>query len=144
MRWSDDRVFESCRGGDMEPVSLGIAAAALLASKFGEGFAKDAGGSAWKAVERLREVVAAKLHIHPGSGTATTTVETTPSAGDPSTVAAGISAVAAADPRFAAEVERLVTVARQDRAVDVFVAQAFDQARQVNIRGDNVGTINLA
>ena len=127
----------------MEPVSLGIAAAALLASKFGEGFAKDAGTSTWNAVTRLREVVAAKLHNHPESGTITTTVETAPTTVDPSTVAAAITAAAAADPRFAAEVERLVTAARQDRAADVFVAQTFDQARQVNIRGDNTGTINL-
>jgi hypothetical protein len=48
-----------------------------------------------------------------------------------------------ADPRFAAEVERLVVAAREDRAAEVFVAAAFDQARQVNVRGDNSGTINL-
>ena len=127
----------------MEPVSLGIAAAALLASKFGEGFAGDAGESTWKAVQRLRGVVAAKFHDH-GSGTTSTAVATTSSAEDTTAVAARITAAAEADPRFAAEIERLVAAACQDRAIDLFVAQAFDQARQVNIRGDHTGTINLS
>lgn len=127
----------------MEPVSLGIAAAALLAAKFGEGFAKDAGESAWSAVRRLREVVAGKLHEDPESGGTTAVVVTSPTVADTSAVAARITAAAAADPRFAAEVERLVAAARQDGTAEVFVAQAFDQARQVNIRGDNTGTINL-
>ncbi len=127
----------------MEPVSLGIAAAALLASKFGEGLAKDAGESTWNAVKQLRQEVTAKLHKHSESGT-TTTILATSAAEDQLAFAARITAAAAADPRFAADVERLVAAARQDRAGDLFVAQAFDQARQVNIHGDNTGTINLA
>ncbi len=125
----------------MEPMSLGIAAAALLASKFGEGLAKDAGESTWNAIKRLREVVAAKLGKHPESDIATTALPTTQ---DTSAVASQIGTAAAADPHFAAEVERLVAAARGNRTLDLFVAQAFDQARQVNIHGDNTGTINLS
>lgn len=128
----------------MEPVSLGIAAAALLASKFGEGFAKDAGESTWNAVKRLREVVAAKLGQRLEPDSTATELAATPRELDLSTVAAQITEAAAADSSFAAEVERLVTTARRDRSADAFVAQAFDQARQVNIRGDNTGTINLS
>ncbi|MEV6554864.1 hypothetical protein AB0M22_04020 [Nocardia sp. NPDC051756] len=125
----------------MDPVSLGIAAAALLASKFGEELARDAGGSAWRAVGRLRELVTSRFRDEPETHTAlTTSVETAQAR---SVVADRISAVARHDPGFAGEVERLVTAARQDRTAEVFVAQAFDDAKQVNIHGDNSGTINL-
>ncbi|MBY8864002.1 hypothetical protein K7711_46595 [Nocardia sp. CA2R105] len=124
----------------MEPVSLGIAAGALLASKFGEGFAKDAGESTWNTIKRLQEVVAARLSRRTECDTATTTL---PMPQDMSAMAARIEAAATADPHFAAEIERLIAAARQDRAADLFVAQAFDQARQINIYRDNTGTINL-
>jgi len=126
----------------MDPVSLGIAAAALLGSKFGEELAKDAGGSAWKALGQLRELVTARLREGRETRTALTasTQELTQSQ---SVIADHITGVARRDPQFAAQVERLVTAARQDSTVEMFVAQAFDDAKQVNIRGDNSGTINL-
>ncbi|MFF3567955.1 hypothetical protein ACFYXQ_09275 [Nocardia jiangxiensis] len=127
----------------MEPVSLGIAAAALLASKFGEGVAKDAGESTWQAAKRLRDVVASKLR-NPESASAATASVTTWPAWDGAAVAARIAAAAEADSRFAAQIEQLIALARHDSAADLFVAQAFDQARQVNIGGDNTGTINLS
>lgn len=125
----------------MDPVSLGIAAAALLASKFGEELAKDAGASASRAVARLRELVTARFREEPETLTALTTSAETAQAR--AVVAERVGAVAGHDPGFAGDVERLVTAARRDRAAEVFVAQAFDDAKQVNIRGDNTGTINL-
>ncbi|MFB8274475.1 hypothetical protein [Nocardia colli] len=125
----------------MDPVSLGIAAAALLASKFGEELAKDAGASASRAVGRLRELVTARFREEPETLTALTTSAETAQAR--AVVAERVGTVAGHDPGFAGEVERLVTAARRDRAAEVFVAQAFDDAKQVNIRGDNTGTINL-
>jgi hypothetical protein len=45
----------------MDPATLGLAAAALLASKFGDGFGKNAGSTAWSGIKRLREMIAAKF-----------------------------------------------------------------------------------
>ncbi|MGW5514332.1 hypothetical protein [Nocardia africana] len=59
-------------------------------------------------------------------------------------IADRVAEAAVADPRFVVEVDCLLATAREDRAVEVFVAQTFDQARKVNIRGDNSGTINLS
>ncbi len=126
----------------MDPVSLGIAAAALLASKFGEGLAKDAGESAWKAVGRLRELVAAKFRDDREILTARA-ASVDPMLAGQSVMADRVTAAIRRDPAFGSDVERLVTAARQDRTVEVFVAQAFDDAKQINIRGDNSGTINV-
>ncbi|MBU3067825.1 hypothetical protein KO481_40720 [Nocardia sp. NEAU-G5] len=128
----------------MDPVSLGIAAAALLASKFGEGLAKDAGSSSWRAVTGLRELIAKKFRH--GTETSTALSESTPGA-DPQQQAAAavmIDAAARTDSGFAADLRRLIDTARTDATVEVFLANAYDQARQVNIRGDNTGTINLS
>lgn len=127
----------------MDPVSVGIAAAVLLASKFGEGFAQDAGASGWNAVSRLRSVIAQKFRGDAETERAVVALEAAPVAENRSDVAARITTAVRADPVFAAEVERLVSSAREDPSMDSFVAQAFDDARQVNIRGDNRGSINL-
>jgi hypothetical protein len=45
----------------MDPVSIGVAAAALLGSKAVEEFATQAGSTAWQAVQRLGAVVRSRL-----------------------------------------------------------------------------------
>jgi hypothetical protein len=125
----------------LEPVSLGIAAAALLASKFGERFAQDAGESTWNAVKRLREIVAAKFRGDSETESAVTTLVETPTneANEArALVATRIAEAAKTDSSFGAELEQLVTLARRDRTVESFLAQAFDNAKQVNFRGDNL------
>ena len=54
-----------------------------------------------------------------------------------------IAEAAKTDSSFGAELEQLVTLARRDRTVESFLAQAFDNAKQVNFRGDNLRLINL-
>jgi hypothetical protein len=128
----------------VEPVSLGLAAAVLLASKFGEGLAKDAGSSSWRAITGLRELIAHKLGRGRETPAALVELETDPS--PPNLVAAGevIDAAARTDPAFAAALRQLVDTARQNHTVEVFVAHAYDQAKQVNIRGDNHGPITMS
>ena len=94
--------------------------------------------------EPTTEIVAARLHNNPESDTTTTILATTTDVEGTQSVAARITAATESDPRFAAEVERLITAVRQACATDLFVAQAFDRARQVNIRGDNTGTVSLS
>ncbi len=127
----------------VDPVSLSVAATALLASKFGEGFAKDAGSSSWHAVGRLREVIARKLGHGSEISTAVAGLDenTTPQlrAGAAELIASAIES----DPGFAHEVQLLVATARQDRKAETFIANAYDNAKQLNIHGGNSGTINF-
>lgn len=127
----------------VEPVSLGIAAAALLASKFGEGFAKDAGSSSWHAVGRLREAIAGRLGWRIENQTALAVLADDLTSREQAVVAELITAAVRSDAVFASEVERLVAAARQDGAIDSFVAVAYDKATQINIRGDNSGPVNI-
>ncbi|MEU0506278.1 hypothetical protein [Nocardia sp. NPDC005998] len=127
----------------VDPVSLGVAAVALMASKFGDEFASAAATSSWRAVRRLREVIAGKFGHAPETGTAIAALSETSTLQDRTAAAELIASAARSDPEFAAEVQRLVATARQDRAIETFVAQAYDNAKQVNIRGDNIGTISL-
>lgn len=127
----------------MDPVSLGIAAAALLASKFGEGLAQNAGTTSWQAVTRLREVIAKKLGRGPQAPAALAVLDEHSTRHDQLAAAELVTEAVRSDSDFAREVKRLVATARQDQAIEAFVANAYDEARQVNIRGDNTGTINL-
>lgn len=127
----------------VEPVTMGIAAAALLASKFGERFATDAGESAWTSIKNLKELIAAKFKGDNETETAVAALTNGPNEDAQATVVARISEAARVDSVFRHELERLLTLARQDPATDRFVAQAFDNAKQVNFRGDNLGQINL-
>ncbi|WP_216896670.1 hypothetical protein [Nocardia alni] len=125
-------------GGLMEPETLGVAAVALLASKFGEGVAKDAGESAWNAVKALRKLVVAKFHGDHDTAAAITARAPTSTDEAKQAAAARITAVVPEDASFAASLEQLVATAQRDHDVGMIVARAFDQAKQVNI-----GTINL-
>ncbi|MCX4094431.1 hypothetical protein [Nocardia sp. alder85J] len=127
----------------MDPVTLGVAAAALLASKFGEGLAKDAGSSTWHAVTGLRELIGDKFGH--GRETPAALLELTDGASPEKQTAAAevIAAAVRTDPGFAEALHRLVDIVREDKKVDVFVARAYDQAKQLNIQGGNTGTINF-
>ncbi|MBY8862280.1 hypothetical protein K7711_37815 [Nocardia sp. CA2R105] len=127
----------------MDPISLGVAAAALVATKFGEQFAKDAGDTAWHAVERLRNLVTDRFRREPEIGSAITALTDAPTLEAQAVVAQRIADTAREDSGFASEIDGLVTAARQNRPVEIVVAQAFDDARQVNVHGDNTGTINI-
>ncbi|MEU0504471.1 hypothetical protein [Nocardia sp. NPDC005998] len=127
----------------MEPVSLGLAAAALLASKFGEDMAKNAGDSAWAAVTKLAEMVTAKFRHDPQTRSAITALVDDSASDSRAVVADRIESAARLDPEFARAIGELVTTARRDPGLDLFVAHAYDDAKQVNIRGDNTGTINI-
>ncbi|MEV0298335.1 hypothetical protein [Nocardia sp. NPDC050710] len=127
----------------VDPVSIGIAVAALLASKFGEGLAQEASGSAWAATRRIRELLAGRFRGDEDGETAIANLQENPTSDLQANVAARVAAAATADSAFGAELARLVMSARRDPGVDNFVAQAFDHAKQVNVRGDNSGPITM-
>lgn len=128
----------------MDPVTLGLAAAALLASKFGEGFAKDAGSAAWNGVKRLRDAVAGKFKGKPDDENALQLALADPQdAGLRDSLAERITAAAGHDDAFRALLTELVGQARRDPVAQNLIAQATDHAKQVNIIGDNHGGITL-
>jgi hypothetical protein len=127
----------------MEPVSLGMTAVVLLASKFGGGFAEGVGSSSWHAVLRLREVIAEKFGRGSQISTEVMALNESSTAQAREAVAGSIAKAAGSDPNFADEVQRLVATARRDATIESFVANAYDNAKQLNIRGDNTGTINF-
>lgn len=117
--------------------------AILLATKFSEGVAQNAGTSAWSVITRLRERVAAKFQSDENATAALTRLQGIPTESDRSVIASRVTAAAQADPRFRAEIEQLLAIAQQDRVAGSIVAQAYDNAKQVNLHGNNHGTINL-
>ncbi len=127
----------------IDPVSLGIAAAVLLASKFGENMAEQAATSSWRAVTQLRELIAGKFGSNAESHAALAELERNPSAANQVAAAEVIDAAAGNDPAFATALQQLVNSAVQNETINTFVANAYDNARQVNINGDNSGSINL-
>ncbi|WP_280235992.1 hypothetical protein [Nocardia cyriacigeorgica] len=127
----------------VDPVSIGAAAVVLLATKYGEGVAQSAAAGTLPVLGRLRERVAARFRDEPDTTAAVARLDTESSHADRAVVAARIDEVAAADPGFRAEVQQLLSVARHDSVVGAHIAQAFDQAKQVNIHGDHHGDIHL-
>lgn len=128
----------------MDPVTLGVAAATLLVSKFGEGFAKEAGSSAWNGVKRLRDAVAAKFKGKPDDETALQHVLADPQDAElRAALAQRITAAAAADAGFRSSLAELVEQARREPGAQTVLAQATDHAKQINIAGNNHGGITL-
>ncbi|MQY30820.1 hypothetical protein [Nocardia aurantia] len=123
----------------MEPASLGIAAAALLATKFGEGLAKDAGSSSWNAITRLRTLVSAKFGYEPE------VVPTEPAdpAADRRVTAEAIDAAARADPHFAAGLRSVLAEAGGNGRGATIIANAHDNAKQPIVNGDVRGGLRL-
>lgn len=123
----------------MDPVSIGLAAAGLIAIKFVESSASEAGKSAWKALVALRTLVANKLKrpelLTPHSDS---------QAIDSSTLASEITNAANEDTAFQAELDRIISEIQNDPAGNRLIAHAQDNAKQANIAGNNSGNITFS
>src|SRR2546421_13083578 len=139
---------ERCeRGGSlMDGSVVAIAAATLLATKVGEGFAGEAGKSAWGATKRLSGLVRRAFAGNLEAAAALDDLE----AGPPDD--ARIRAVAEAlreraenDEAFRAELEALVAAAEQDRSAAKALTQVFGNARvgKVATFGDAHGDVSF-
>ena len=126
----------------MDPMSIGVAVSALLAAKAAEGFAVEAGTRAWDAVQRLADLVRTQLSSH--GVRALDQLET--GRHDPSAVdilAGEIQTAADTDPTLRTMLEQLVTQAEESKPLAAVIAVARDNARQVNIGGNNSGSISM-
>jgi hypothetical protein len=145
----------------MDPVSIGVAAAALLGSKAVEEFASQAGSTAWQAVQRLGVAVRSRLapsqaldQLTAGDGGASGAVDPGGAArgggaaGDGGewarvVLAGEIEDAVRDDPGFRAELEALLAEAGRSKPLAGVIAVARDHAKQVNIGGDNSGSISF-
>lgn len=115
----------------MDPVSIGVAAAALVGSKAVEELATRAGSTAWVAVQRMGTSVRSRLSARGPHAPGELSDE------ERAVLAGEIEDAVRADPAFRADLEGLV----KQRAAMVAVAR--DHAKQVNIGGPNSGPITL-
>jgi hypothetical protein len=123
----------------MDPASLGVAAAALIASGAAGQFATQLGDGAWAALHRLVGLVR-RTFADSSSGEAVERLTTARGTDDDRRVVAGaIEERAREDEAFLGEVRDLVAAAG---ATVIITAQATDNARQVNV-GTVFGDVNL-
>jgi hypothetical protein len=118
---------------------------ALLATGFGTGFAQEAGTSAWEAVQKVGRAVAARLGRHDEQRRALAELEASPQ--DPAKRAAIAEYVrrdVEADVEFAARLASLVAAVQADDTGRSLIAQATGNAKQVNVSGDNFGSITFS
>ncbi|MEU4429536.1 hypothetical protein AB0F65_02500 [Nocardia rhamnosiphila] len=128
----------------MDPVSIGAAAALLIATTYGEEVARNAGASTWNAVQRLRELTANRFRHEPIRRTAISSLSETPTTEGLAIVAEYLDEAAESDPTFAREIQELIEDAQHEVQGTSFTARAFDQARQINVVGNNSGPITLS
>ena len=121
----------------MDPNVVAVAAASLLATKLGEGFAGEAGKSAWDAAKRISGLVRSKFA---DDSEATAALEDL-QAGPPDQ--SRIQAVA--DEMFCAELEALVIVAEQVQSTAKALTQISGSARvgKVATIGDVHGDVSF-
>lgn len=123
----------------MDPVSLGVAAAALVASGAAGQFATQLGDSAWAAVQKIVDLTRRTFANAP-QGVAVERLATAEGTNeDRKVVAAAIAARARDDEEFFDEMRNLVAAAGSTVTI---TAQANDNARQVNA-GTVFGDVNL-
>src|SRR5439155_27284948 len=114
----------------MDAGVIAVAAATLLATKVGEGFAGEAGKSAWGGLKRLSGLVRSTFAGDPEAEAALDSLE----AGPPDearlrAVARSLHDHAERDEAFRAELEALVAAAKQDRSTAKALTEIFGNAR---------------
>ena len=129
----------------MDPVTLSVAAVALLATGFGTGFAQEAGKSSWEAVQKVGRAVAARLGRHDEQRRALVELEASPDdLAKRAWVTEYVRRDIEADTEFAALLASLVAMAQSHDTGRAVIAQATENAKQANFGGDNFGSISFS
>jgi hypothetical protein len=130
------------KGETVDPVTIGLAVAAALATKATDKFGEEMGADAWAAIQGLYHKV--KDRLSPSGAAALERLPDEGSNGDAAQVVAGeVQSAVAADPRLMAELQNLLAQASNSPRVVTLLAEARDNAKQINLAGDNTGTINM-
>ena len=128
----------------MDPATLSITAVALVGTSFGTGFGKEAGKNAWEAIKKVTGTVVDRLSIHDHGRRVLAELEASPD--DPAKRAVVVDYLRRdieADEEFAAQLGRLVTAVQSSEEGRTLIAHATGEAKQVNVVGDNFGSINF-
>ncbi|WFE26976.1 hypothetical protein O7623_27540 [Solwaraspora sp. WMMD791] len=131
----------------MDPVSIGLAVAAVAGASAAEGFANQVGIDAWQAVQRMLGAVRARLT--PGGAAALDRLTAGDggagggSGVDAEVIAGEVHTTVVADPVFRAEVADLLDQAVGNQKLATVIAVAQDNAKQINIGGDNHGPMTF-
>ncbi|MGW1781903.1 hypothetical protein ACWCQQ_22570 [Streptomyces sp. NPDC002143] len=129
----------------MDPATLGVVAAALVATKFGEGFASEAGRSTWVKIQGVAQAVRERLGRSDSHRAALAELDANPEDADRrAAVAVQVQREAESDPEFAARLFTLVGDARTDTGAQTLIAHASGNAQQINIAGNSVGPITFS
>jgi hypothetical protein len=129
----------------VDPVTLSAAAAALLATSFGTGFAQEAGKSTWDAIQNVGRFIRARLGKDDERRRALAELEASPD--DPAkrvAVAEYVRHDLEADKEFADSVASLVSAVQSHDTGWILIAHATGGAKQANIAGDNFGPITFS
>jgi len=130
----------------MDPNVVAVAAASLLATKLGEGFAGEASKSAWDAAKKLSGLIRSKFA---GDSEATTALEDLQAGpldqARVRAVAATLQAHTEGDEAFRVELETLVAAIEQDQSRAKVVTEIFGNARVVKVAtiGDVHGDVSF-
>jgi hypothetical protein len=130
----------------MDASMIAVAAATLLATKVGEGFAGEAGKSAWGGMKRLSELVRSKFAGDSAATAALDRLEAGPP--DEPRIRAAAEALcdhAEGDEAFRAELEGLLAAVEQDRSTAQALTQIAGNARvgKVATFGDVHGDVSF-
>lgn len=129
----------------MDPATLSAVAVALVATKFGEGAAMEAGKAAWLKIQSVAQAVRQRFGRSDAQSAALAELEASPGDEDMrATVAGHLRHELESDAEFAATLEALVTAAQSDPATQTLIAHASGNAKQVNVSGNNSGPISFS
>jgi hypothetical protein len=130
----------------MDGSVVAVAAASLLATKLGEGFAGEAGKSAWGGMKHLCDLVQHKFAGDPEAAAALDSLEAGPA--DEAHIRAVADALrksADRDDGFRGELEVLLAAAAQDQSTVKVITQIFGDARvgKMATFGDVHGDVSI-
>ncbi|MCD7440468.1 hypothetical protein K4B79_19855 [Streptomyces lincolnensis] len=129
----------------MDPASLSLLAVTLLATKFGEGIAVQAGQNAWAKIQGVTQAVRERLSRSEPQREALAQLDASPEDKDRrAAVAAHLRHELEHDEEFAATIEALVASADREPGAQTLIATARDNARQAVIGRDNFGPITFS
>ncbi|MEU7061564.1 hypothetical protein [Streptomyces sp. NPDC046197] len=129
----------------MDPASLSLLAVTLLATKFGEGLAVQAGQNAWAKVQGVTQAVRERLSRSEPQREALAQLDASPEDQDRrAAVVAHLRHELESDEEFAATIEDLVASADRDPGARTLIATARDNAKQAVIGRDNLGPITFS
>jgi hypothetical protein len=126
----------------MDPVTIAAAVLALVGTNAVGGFAAEAGTQAWDALQKI--LVSVRTRLSPRGARALASAEAgAAESSDTKILTDEIQALAESDTEFRVNLAGLLTLAEQSKPLAAVIAIARDNARQINIGGNNSGAIDM-